>query len=244
MPSLYPPDVDMSPSDMTNVSIVEPQPAALLTPAERALAQAQAMVVDSPEMADLAGDDLRAIKSRYNDLEAQRKALVKPLDEHRARLMDLFRKPLSILEQAERAIKGHLLTYSTKCDEERRREEARLAEIARKEQARIQEQARKAEAAGKLEKAENLQNKAAAVPTSFVLPAAAKVAGVHTTVTYDAECDDLLALCAYVVANPMFVNCLQVNPTALRAQARSMKEAFCFPGCRLVRKTGVSARAA
>lgn len=264
----------------TQVSIIEPQQSAMLTPAERALAQAEALVIDSPEMNDIAGFELKAIKNRYNALEAQRKALVKPLDEHRARLMDLFRKPLSLLEQAEAAIKRSMLVYSNKVDEERRREEARLAEQARREQAEKEAQAKAAQAKADAEaaelrrkaeeaaaagrageaakltakaeakveagetKAEELRQAAANMPTAVVLPPPPKVAGVHTTVTYDAECDNLLELARFVVANPIFLNCIQVNQPALRQQAKSMKEAFAIGGCRLVKKAGISARAA
>lgn len=263
----------------TNLSIIEPQQSAILTPAERALASAKAMTIDSPEMLDVAGDELKAVKRRFNQLDEQRKALVRPLDEHRARLMDLFRRPLSILEEAERAIKTAMLTYTTRVDEERRREEARLAEINRKAQQEIESQAaaarakaaeeaeglrkrsEEAAAAGrageaaklaakaeaKIEagetKAEDLRQEAASMPTTVVLPPAPKVSGVHTTMSYDYECENLLELARFVVANPIFVNCIQPNPTALRQQAKAMKDAFAIGGCKLVKRAGVSARA-
>jgi hypothetical protein len=48
------------------------------------------------------------------------------------------------------------------------------------------------------------------------------------------------ALVAFVAANPMYLNLLVPNRTALTALARSLKEAFAIPGVKAKQKVGLS----
>lgn len=68
--------------------------------------------IANPQDFSIAGNDLTAIKTKYKELEELRKSMTKPLDESKKRIMDLFRKPLEVLETAEKAIKFALLSYS------------------------------------------------------------------------------------------------------------------------------------
>ena len=102
--------------------------------AQRALANASDFTVDSDEMLDVAGDDLRNIKSLQKRVEEQRVSITGPLNQAVKAINDLFRAPTEYLKQAETTLKTSMMTYTT--------EQERLADIARRE----------AEAAARLER--------------------------------------------------------------------------------------------
>ncbi len=116
--------------------------------AQRWVAAAQDYLIDSPDMAALAGDDLKQIKGLQKDVEARRVAVTGPLNAALKSVNDLFRPPKEFLEQAEAALKRSILTYTA--EQERLAHEARrLAE----EQARIQRAQIEAEARAQAERA-------------------------------------------------------------------------------------------
>lgn len=128
--------------------------------------------------------------------------------------------------------------------------------LAAEEAARVaQEAARKAEEERKIREAvaaEEAGDKAGAVaildepvtaPT-FTPAEPAKLKGVSIPMAYKGSCDDLLALAKHVIAHPEDVNLLQPNESAINARARSQKEAFKLPGCRLVKEPVVRTRTA
>ena len=111
--------------------------------AQRALAGAADFTVDSDDMLEAAGDDLRAIKALQKNVEAQRTAITVPLNQALKAINDLFRPAGEYLAKAETTLKGAMLTYTT--EQQRRAEEARrrAEELARQERERLAaEQAR------------------------------------------------------------------------------------------------------
>lgn len=116
---------------------------------------ALAYAIDSPEMYAAAGEELQAIKKRKNEIEELRFSLTRPIDTAKARIMELFRRPVARLEEAERVLKGGMLTFQQaereKAEKARREAEAR-ARAEREEQERQrraaeqEEQRRRAEA--------------------------------------------------------------------------------------------------
>lgn len=154
-------------------------------------------------------------------------------------------------------------------DEAARKERQRLEEQARRERERadaeaaaLRQRAAEAEAAGKAAEAarlaaradakvetatanaDALQAAAQAMPTSVVIPAAPKAAGTSTAVLYSAEISDMVAFAAFVAANPMYAACLKADPTVLNGHARALRDAFAFPGCKLVKTETLRSRAA
>ena len=138
-------------SDMNEIPTVELKSGELVraeeTAADGLLTIAQAYVIDCPEMAEAAADDLGGIKRKLKDLDDLRMSMTRPLDESKKRIMALFEVPRSKLVKAESVLKGALITWN---EAERRRIEAErraAEEAARKEAERIrreaEEQARK-----------------------------------------------------------------------------------------------------
>ena len=115
--------------------------------AQRSLANAADMTVDSQDMLTCAGEDLRAVKSLQKQVEEKRTAITVPLNAALKAINDLFRAPKEYLERAETTLKGAMLTYT--------QEQERLAVIARriaeeaaqKERDRLAEEQRQQEAA-------------------------------------------------------------------------------------------------
>lgn len=144
--------------------------------AQRALSGAEDFTVDSDEMLEAAGDDLRAIKALQKSVETQRTAITAPLNQVLRAVNDLFRPAGEYLAQAETKLKGAMLTYTTeqqrKAEEARRKAEAEAA-AERERQAAIQRQqeaiAREAAAAA----AQAAQDAAAAAARGDAVAAAA-----------------------------------------------------------------------
>lgn len=161
-----------------DLKVAMPEEGALVAPATAKLELVQSMQIDSADMYQEAGLELQAIKRRAKELDAQRDGLVRPLNETVAKINALFKRPLSILGQAEAAIKGAMLTYQREeqekaeaarrqAEEAARKERERLAQIAAAAQAKADAEAaelrRKAEeaaAAGKAAQAAKLASKA------------------------------------------------------------------------------------
>jgi hypothetical protein len=203
------------------------------------------IVINSPQMLDIAAADLRDIKTRARDLEAMRVSMTKPLDESKRRIMDLFRGPLSQLEAAEGNIKRAMVAYNTEQDRLRREEQARIDEAARKEREALEKKAAKAEASGKVERAEALREQAEFTQAPVVTTAPAAPKGINQRETWScAPLDDaaLIKLCSAIAARQVPPSAVLPNMTILNAQARSLKEHFAWPGCKAVKDIGISAR--
>lgn len=143
------------------VNLVVPTQTELETEARGMLTVARSIKIDSPEMYSAAARELQEIKGRAKALDEKRKAITKPLDDAKKAVMDLFRAPLAVLDEAEGVLKRSILTWDSEQERLRAAEEMRLREEARKERERLQAEARKAEEAAR-KKAEELQRKAAA----------------------------------------------------------------------------------
>lgn len=132
---------------------------AMSASAQRELTNATDFVVDSNDMLEVAGDDLRRVKSLQKAVEDQRTSITGPLNQAVKAVNDLFRGPAQYLLQAEQKLKGAMLTYQQEqqrlADEARRKAEAE-ARAEREKQAAIQreQEAKAREAAAAAERAE------------------------------------------------------------------------------------------
>lgn len=220
--------------NVETIRITTPTDATLSRPAQLLLDQVGAMEIDSAVMYACADDELVAIKRKVKTLNDERMSITRPLDESKARTMAVYRRPLELLEQAQRLIERKMLEYKREQERQREAEQTRLEELARKERERIEAQAAKAAEKGKIEKAETLRAEAAQIPVAVVLPAALpKIAGQSVPKTYNAEVTDFVELVRHVAANPQFQGLLLPNMPALNAQARSLKMAMQLPGVKV-----------
>lgn len=242
------------------IELMPPQEGELMLIADRALATANELVIDSQEMADAAAEELRAIARRKDDLDKQRKSITGPLDVAKKNIMDLFRRPVERLEQAEGVLKRSLLGWTTEQRRLREAEEARRRAEAEAEQRRLAEIA-----AAQRAEAERLAAAAAQDPTLFpaveaaqaaaettevmaqmVVPAApapvAKVEGVSTRKTLQYEVTDMLAYVRHVAATPHLLATLAIAPTEMRAAVRLAGVDAKIPGVRVYEEESVATR--
>lgn len=144
------------------------------TQAKRWLTTAREYVIDSPDLATMAGADLQQIKALQQQVEATRRTITDPLFKAKQAVDALFKSPAQYLEQAESTLKKAILRWDNQqraiaeaarrlaeqeaaaerariaTEEQRQREAAAAAEA---ESRRLAEAAAAAAAAGDAEKA-------------------------------------------------------------------------------------------
>lgn len=245
-------------NDQQVITVQRPNGPALLSAADTMLAGATSFVIDSNEMFEIANEELRDVKARHDQLEAQEKSLTAPLTTVIEGIRDLFRAPKARLKQAEGIYKNSLLAYSNKKAEEQR-EAQRIANEAAAAQRREQEQiardaaaaALQAQARGDVNAAVELQEQAeAAAATAHVISAPAvqiaapKIAGLVTRKSWECELpandEDKLKLLTFIVANPQFLHLVDVSKSACNAQAKALKGNLAIPGLRAVEKSNLA----
>jgi hypothetical protein len=221
----------------TALITITPEIQELLIFAQTFLGTAQAIRITSPDEAQAAVDQTRAIKDCGKTVVAVRKTYTDPLDEQRQYWTDLFRPAADVLVKAEALLKGTLVTW----DAEQRRLAAIAAEeqrqAAKAEQDRLAEEQRQAEAllaqadeaaaSGDVVAAAALEEQAAVIQTSAVYSpapvviAAEKPKGASSRMKWRAR-----------VVNAALVpdNYKTINQPALDAYAGAMKEAAAVSG--------------
>ena len=208
---------------------------------EIVLREAQALTITTNEEYQGAAQTLREIKTRWKDIEDERKRILLPFDEARKRIMDLFRPAQDNLTRAEGLLKAGILGWTQEQDRLRRVAEAQAAEIARKEVERLQKQADKALAAGHIEKAAALEGAADNVAPAVVAPPP-KAHGTSTRTVYRAEVVDEVALVKAVAAGTVPAEALEVNTAYVNQAARLYKEGLNWPGVNVVKEEVVVAQ--
>lgn len=190
----------------------------------------------------VAANELKKIKQRRDALDAARKQITRPLDEAKARVMDLFKPVIALLDEAETLYKRTMLAYSDEQARIQREQQAKLEEEARKERERLAREAEKAAAKGRTERAEELQQRAAATVAPVVAAAAPTAAGVHErTVWKCREEVDVVELCRAVAEGKVAPLAVLPNMKFLNEQARSLEDHFNIPGCKAYPDKGLSA---
>lgn len=249
-----------------------PDSAALTTKAQTALAFIQAFEVDSPETYLLAADELKAIKTRTNTLEAQRTGITGPINAGLRAINDLFRGPADLLAQGERILKGKMLAWQQEqeriaAEQRRRAEEAAAAErrrleeeaAARQREAEAQAAAAVAAAAAgdqaaaqaSIAAAERATSEAAAATISAqvvvapIVPVDKSTAkGISTAKKLDFEVFDLHALVKHIAAHTELLGLVTADNIRLRAYVNGVGLACALPGVRVFEKRVMSARVA
>lgn len=243
------------------------------TQAQVMLNGANGIVIDSQELCEIAGEDLRRVKALQKQVEEKRTAITGPLNAATKAVNDLFRSPKEYLEQAESVLKRAITGWTVKQEQlaaearakaeaEARAERERLEALQRQqdeEAARKLADAQAAAQAGDDEAAKRLKAEAdAAAIQAQATTAAAHVvtiaptvaapvaaAGISKRVTYSAEVTDLLALVKAVAEGKAPIEAVQADAKFLGAQARAFKkQGELYPGVQSVATASVAARAA
>lgn len=192
------------------------------------LCQKAELTISNQSDYEAASAVLSEVKSRYKELDAQRKEITKPIDAAKKAVMDLFKTPLELLEKAESKIKGLMIGYTNEQERKAREEQARLQRLADAEAAKqkkiLEEKIARAEASGKTEKAEELQMQKETI-TPIVAPIIAPQIETPKGVSYrdqwSAEVTDInLVPREYLIA----------NMPALNKMAQATKGTLSIPG--------------
>lgn len=233
--------------------------AQLDTIANGALASAKEFVIDTPEMFQLAGEELREIMANKKTVEAERLRITSPLHQSLRAANALFATPAAKWDEAERVIKGAMLRYTTaqeaKAQESRKiAEKAALAERMQlmAQAAAATKDAEEAEARGDVDaKHAALEEVATATLLSEVMThspaetAAEAVSGISHRTTYGVNDVDLLKLVKAVATGMAPMQCLEPNMKFLGAQARAFKMVgVIYPGVTVTAERSIAARAA
>lgn len=216
---------------------ITPEAQELIAFAHTFLGTAEAVRITTPDEAQAAVDQTRAIKECAKAIEETRKSYTAPLDDQKKFYMDTFRPAAEVLSKAEQLLKGAITRFQQEeqrkaaaLEAERRKaeevERARLAEEQKKADDLLR-QADEAAAAGDIAAMEALVDQAAEVQSvqTFVpvTPIVAeKPKGASTRKVWKCR-----------VIDPKLVpdTYKSINLQALDAYAKSMKENATLPGC-------------
>lgn len=214
---------------------IEQQVQQLTVTVDGVLQAANEYKIASPEAYVLSADRLKAIKGIQRQIEEAEKAITKPMNDALKAARDLFRAPRAAADKAESLIKRAILTYQQEQSRIQAEAQRKADESARKEREKLAEQARKAEAAGKTEKAEEIQQRAAAVVAPIVQVSPPKIAGMSTREVWKFEVTD-----AAMVPREYMV----VDETRIRKVVQALKSDCNIPGVRVYKEDQLASSAA
>lgn len=161
-------------SATTIPQVAQAQAEAAEREANEVLTIAKAIVVSNPDEFRIAGEQFAAIKTKLKDLEAQRVAITKPLDDAKKAVMDLFRRPKEALEAALSYYERPMAAY--KREEDRKRREAEEAARLEREKAEREARERAAEEQRRLAEIQRQEEEARRAAEAAENPVAAFLA--------------------------------------------------------------------
>jgi archaellum component FlaC len=217
-----------------NITPVDVEAVELSTKDAVALAERNqiSFVITNQNEYDRISEDLRTIKSRFKEIENQRKEITAPMDNAKKQVMDLFRKPLDLLEKAEKIIKSAMSEYTIAQEKAAEAERKRLQELAEKaaeaERKKLQAKIEKAEATGNLAKVEELQTKkeeVTPIPVPFVAPKIETPKGVSYKDKWTGEVIDI---------NQVPREYLVANQSAIDKILQATKGTIQIPGVKII----------
>lgn len=203
--------------------------------AEKALENAEAFEIKTADDYELAAAELSAIKSKWNEIEADRKALKEPINIAARNVQAFFKPPLEFLSRAEAIVKKKMVAWKNEQDRIAREAQRKAEEKARKEQERLDRQADKAEAAGRSERAETLRERAASTVPVMPQSEAPKVSGISDRKVWQFEITDPAK-----VPDKYKV----IDEKKIRGVVRAMKGDTEIPGVRVFEESTIAARSA
>ncbi len=189
---------------------------------------AEGVIILSREDVSHATDLVKVIKARHKEIEDERVALVKPLNDTVGRINDRFKAILAPLGTAEDDVKGKMLAFD--------REERRKVEAASKEAERLAAEAAAKAAAEATEKQESI-SAASPAPAVSAPPVSTygQYGGVSTIrKTWAYELVDIVAL-ANARPDLVTVDAAKIN-AAIRGKGGEI------PGLRIFEKETIAVR--
>lgn len=212
----------------------KPEVKALAQQAQDMLASAEAFQIATAADYQQAAENLKAVKGRQKQLTALRETLTKPMLAALEAARDLFRRPEALLAAAEAMLKRAMSVYDEAQERERLEAQRKLDEAAERERRKLEQQAERAAAKGNIEKANELQERAAMTVAPIVQQGKPAVAGISRRETWHADVTDLRALVRGVADGNVPLAALQANQKFLNGQARALRAELRYPGVRAV----------
>lgn len=239
---------------------MDPQALQARHDAKQMLQVALSYEIDSPEMLDAAASELRSVVARKKAITEKRMDITRPLDAAKRAVMDFFAGPLDLLDQAEKALKGGMITYERKERERIAAEQRAADQRAAAERADALRREREAEEASRaaaesgndelaLSLAMDAEDAREQADLALVAPplsavAAPKAAGASFRGTWKGRLTDKAKLIAAASQRPELQGLLAIDTTALNAMARAVKDSATVPGVEFYEERGVAARGA
>jgi|GEM_PF-545683 len=207
---------------------------------DKYLEKAQEFSIATVDDYHQAGEELKIIKAKSNDLEKLRKDITRPLDESKKNVMALFRPALEKLDQAEKLIKKQMLIFQQEQEHKRREQEELLRKQAEAEQRRreklAERQAEKARERGDEERAQEILDNVPNIPLPSVQAEEIKSDGISTRKVWKAKVTNFTALVQACLDNPEWLGdgvgegYIIPNEKLLGEIARSTKGTVKIPG--------------
>lgn len=209
--------------------------------------QANAITIKDQPTYDLAVDFLKGVKALRNEAEAHHRPVIDAAHKAHKLAVEALKRIDAPLEQAERAVKGTMASWTIEQERIRRAEEDRLRlEEQKAREAELEQQLEQAEAEGANEtEVLALIEQAAmapAPPPPTVAPAYKPAAGVSVRKSYAAEVVNLRQLIQWVAGNPTFDYLLKVDQVALNKLVGAAKSSLVIPGVKVIEKSNVAVR--
>lgn len=213
-----------------------------MTEAEQLQNTAAEITVNDDQTYNGAAEFLRRVKGKKKELEEQRKAITKPMDDAKKRIMDLFRRPIEALDDAENRVKRAMLGY----DEEQRRiaeeKQRKAEEEAERERRRAEKKAQEHDEKGNEERAEAWRERAEHAQPTVVGAETPKAEGVSTRKVWKGEVTDMKALCKAIADGQVPARLVQPNNAEIGKFARALQDDASVPGMRFWSERTMAAR--
>jgi DNA repair exonuclease SbcCD ATPase subunit len=196
---------------------------------------ARTLKIVTAEQFNDAANYLKSIKGLLKGIEDARTRITKPLNDALRQVNQQAKDASAPLEAAETQIKRSVLAYSAELERLRRDEQRRADEEARREREKLEAQAAKAAASGKVEKAAQLEQRAATVVAPVINMEAPKVTGISTREVWKFE-----VMNAAIVPREYLI----VDETKVRKVVSALKGDTNIPGVRVYPEKNLAAGAA
>lgn len=185
----------------------------------------------------------KAVAGKINEVEAFFEDMRKPAWDAYQAVMTKKKKIIDPLTEAKKQMSTVIGAFEAE-QERIRQEQQRALEAQQQKEADDEkiELAAHLESQGRADEAQQVLEQEAA-PVAVVVPREIpKAQGVSGRTNYSAECFNLIELLKAVIENKVPASAVQVNQSYIDSRARSDKELFAIPGCKLIKKTATTFR--
>ena len=200
------------------------------------------IVIDDQTTYEIASDAVAKIKTRRKEIDGMRKSIVDPINKAKDAVQAIFTPVLADYDEAEKVIKRKMIGYVEAEEQARKIAQAAADKAARELAEAAEKKAAKLEAKGKVEEAEAIREIAAVTPAPFVAPTVEQVGGNSIRHKLVGEVTDKEAFVAFVAANPIYLNVIDINASQLNKWVAATDGKLEIPGLKVTKTSVVAVR--